>query len=90
MQLALREKKLANERVAKEKFEKRKGFGFMSGQFSKKSGSSESLGNSSGSGAESVSLPQTFRTPQPSRLDTSPPNTTSRGRATSKRCPRCC
>ena len=30
VQLALRAKKLANERVAKGKFQKRKGFGFMS------------------------------------------------------------
>ena len=89
VQLALRAKKLANERVAKGKFQKRKGFRFMSGQSSKKSRSSESSGNSSGSGAKYVNLPQAFRTPQPSRLGTSSSSTASRGRATSKRCPRC-
>ena len=57
VQLALRVEKLANERVAKGKFQKRKGFGFMSGQSSKKSRSSESSGNSFGLGAESVSSP---------------------------------
>ena len=57
VQLALRAKKLTNERVAKEKFQKRKGFGFMSGQSLKKSRSFESSGNSSRSGAEFVSSP---------------------------------
>ena len=61
VQLALKAKKLANERVTKGKFQKRKGFGFMSGQSSKKSRSFESSGNSSRSGAESVSSPQVFR-----------------------------
>ena len=56
-QLALRAKKLTNERVTKGKFQKRKGFGFMSGQSSKKSRSSEFSGNSSESGVESVSSP---------------------------------
>ena len=63
VQLALRAEKLANEKGAKGKFQKRKGFGFTSGQSSKKSRSSESLRNSSGSGADSVSSPQTFRSP---------------------------
>ena len=89
VQLALRAEKLANEKGTKGKFQKRKGFGFMSGQSSKKSRSLESSDNSFGLGAESVSLPQTFRTPQPSKLGTLPPSTTSRGRATSKRCLRC-
>ena len=79
VQLALRAKKLANEIGAKGKFQKKKGFGFTSGQSSKKSRSFESSGNSSGSGAESVSSPQTFRSPQPSRLGTTPPSTTSGG-----------
>ena len=61
VQLALRVEKLANERVAKGKFQKIKGFGFMSRQSFKKSRSSESSGNSFGSGAESVSSPQAFR-----------------------------
>ena len=60
VQLALRAEKLANEREAKGKFQKRKGFGFTIGQSSKKSRSFESSGNSSGSGAESVSSPQIF------------------------------
>ena len=63
IQLALGAEKLTNERVAKGKFQKRKGFEFMSGQSSKKSKSSESSSNSSGSSAESVSSPQTFRSP---------------------------
>ena len=79
VQLALRAKKLANEKVAKGKFQKRKGFGFMFGQSSNKSISSKSSGNSSGSSAESVSSPQAFRSPQPFRLGTSPPSTASQG-----------
>ena len=54
-----------------------------------KNRSFESLGNSSGLGVKSISSPQTFRSPQPSRLGTSSPSTASRGRATSERCPRC-
>ena len=79
VQLALKAEKLANERGAKGKFQKRKGFGFMSGQSSKKSRSSESSKNSSRSGAESVSSPQAFRSPQPSKLGTTPSSTAFRG-----------
>ena len=61
VQLALRAEKLTSERLTKGKFQKRKSFGFMSGQSSKKSKSSESLKNSSESGADLVSSPQTFR-----------------------------
>ena len=57
VQLALKGEKLANERGAKGKFQKRKGFGFMSRQSSKKSRSFESSKNSFGLGAESVSSP---------------------------------
>ena len=57
VQLSLRAKKLANERMAKGKFQKRKGFEFMSRQSSKKSKSSKSLGNSSGSSTKSLSSP---------------------------------
>ena len=57
VQLALRAEKLANERVTKGKFQKRKSLRFMFGQSSKKSRNSESSDNSSGSGAESVSSP---------------------------------
>ena len=60
MQLVFRAEKLTNERVAKGKFQKRKGFGFMFGQSFKKSRSSESLGNSSGSGAKSEAHPRYF------------------------------
>ena len=60
VQLALRVKKLANERMAKGKFQKRKGFGFMSGQSSEKSRSFESSSNSFRSGAKFVSSPQAF------------------------------
>ena len=51
MQLALRVEKLTSERLAKGKFQKRKSFGFMSRQPSKKSRSSEFSKNSSGSSA---------------------------------------
>ena len=57
VQLALRVEKLTNERGAKGKFQKRKGFGFMSGQSSKKSKSSKSSRNSSGLGAKSIRSP---------------------------------
>ena len=60
VQLALRAEKLTNERVARGKFQKRKGFGFMFGKSLKKSKSSESSGNSSRSGTKSVSSPQTL------------------------------
>ena len=76
VQLALRVEKLANERFNKGKFQKRKNFGFLSGQSSKKSKSFESSEHSSGSDTESVSSPQAFRAPQPSRLGTSPPSST--------------
>ena len=61
VQLALREEKLTSERMSQRKFQKIKGFGFVLGQSSKKSCSFESSGNSSESGTDSVSSPQTFR-----------------------------
>ena len=57
VQLALRAKKLISERLARGKFQKTKSFGFVSAQSSKNNRSSESLGNSSGSGADSISSP---------------------------------
>ena len=60
VQLALRAEKLTSERLARGKFQKRKSFEFMSSQPSKKNQSFESFGNSSGSGADFVSFPQTF------------------------------
>ena len=57
VQLALRAEKLANERFNRGKSQKRKNFRFLSGQFSKKSKSSESSEHLSGSGTESVSSP---------------------------------
>ena len=89
VQLALRAEKLTNERFIRGKFQKKKNFGFLSGQSSKKSKSSEFSEHSSGSGIESVSSPQAFWAPQPSRLGTSPPSTTFRGGSMSERCPRC-
>ena len=76
VQLALRVEKLANERLNRGKFQKRKNFGFLSGQSSKKSKSFESLEHSFGSGIESVSSPQDFWAPQPFRLGTSSPSST--------------
>ena len=58
IQLALRVAKLNGERMSQEKFQKRKGFGFLSGQSSKKSHSFESSGNSFGSKTYSISSPQ--------------------------------
>ena len=89
VQLVLRAEKLANERLNRGKFQKRENFGFLLGQSSKKSKSSESSEHSSGSGTESISSPQAFRAPQPSRLGTSPPSSTFRGGSMSERCPRC-
>ena len=89
VQLALRVEKLANEILNRGKFQKRKSFGFLSGQYSKKSKSLESSEHSSGSGTESVSSPQAFRAPQPSRLGTSPPSSIFRGGSMSERCPHC-
>ena len=59
---------------------KRKGFKFISGQSSKKSRSSDSSGNSLGSGFSSISSPQSFQTPQPSKLGTSPMSFAFKGR----------
>ena len=55
MQLVLRVEKLTSERMSRGKFQKRKGFGFMSKQSSKKSQSFESFGNISGSRTNSIS-----------------------------------
>ena len=57
VQLTLKAKKLTSERLAKGKFQKRKSFGFLSRQSSKKSKSSESSENSPGLGAELISSP---------------------------------
>ena len=48
VQLALRAEKLTSERMSRENFQKRKRFGFVPRQSSKKSRSFESSGNSSG------------------------------------------
>ena len=66
MQLVLSVVKLTSERMYQDNFQKRKGFGFMFGQSSKKNCSFESFGNSLGSVIGSVSSPQTTRLPQPS------------------------
>ena len=55
--LALRAEKLTGERRSRGNFQKRKGFGFIPRQSSKKSRSSDSSENSSGSGTDSVSSP---------------------------------
>ena len=72
VQLALRAKRLIGEKMYQGKFQKRKGFGFVSGESSKKSHSFEFSGNSFGYGTDFVSSPQTYRSSQPSRLGTSP------------------
>ena len=86
VQLGLRAEKLTGERISQSNFQKRKGFGFMSGQSSKKSKSFESSGNSSRSETGSVSFPQSIQSPQPSKLGTSPLGSTFRGRTMSERC----
>ena len=90
MQLALRAEKLSGERISWGKFQKKKGFGFVSNQSSKKSQSFESFGNSFRSNIDSVSFLLTFRSPQPSKLGKSPPSFVFKGRAMSKKCPCCC
>ena len=55
VQLALRVEKLFGERMSQGKFQKMKGFGFVSGQSSKKSQSFESSENSSRFGTNFVS-----------------------------------
>ena len=57
VQLTLRIEKLTSERLTNEKFQKKKSFGFVSGQSSMKRKSLESLRNSSELGANSVSSP---------------------------------
>ena len=89
VQLALRAEKLTSKRMSRGKFQKRKGFGFVLGQSSKKSRSSESFDNSSEFGIDSNSSLQTFKIPQPFRLGTSPPSSTFKGRMISERCPLC-
>ena len=89
VQLALRVEKLTSERMSQGRFEKRKGLGFMSGQSSKKSRSSNSFGNSFRFGTGSVSSPQTTRSPQLSRLGTSPSSFTFRRGSIPERCPYC-
>ena len=71
VQLALRVEKLTSEKTSQGNFQKRKGFGFMFGQFSKKSQSSDFFGNSFDFGTGFVISFQTTRLPQPSRLGTS-------------------
>ena len=61
VQLALTVEKLIGERMSRGSFQKRKGFGLMSGQSSKKSRSFESFGNSFGSETGSISSAQSIR-----------------------------
>ena len=58
VQLALRAEKLIGERRSRGSFQKRKGFGFTSGQSLKKSRSSNSLRNFSSLGTNSVNSSQ--------------------------------
>ena len=60
VQLALRVEKLTGERMSQSNFQKRKGFGFMSSQLSKKCRSSESSGYSFGFGFGSFISPQSI------------------------------
>ena len=60
VQLALRAENLTGERRSRGSFQKRKGFGFISEQSSKKCRSSNSSENSSSSGTDFVSSPQAF------------------------------
>ena len=87
IQLVLRAEKLTSERMSRGKFQKIKGFGFVLGQSSKKSHSFESSSNLSGYETDSVSSPQTFKTPQPSKLGISPSSSIFKGRMMFERCP---
>ena len=80
VELALRVEKLIDERISCSNFQKRKGFNFVFGQSSKKKRSSDSLGNSSSSGSNSINFHQSFRYPQPSKLGMLPPDSAFRGR----------
>ena len=85
----MRVEKLIGERLSRNNFQKRKGFNFVSGQSLKESKSSNSSSNSSGSRSDSISSPQSFRSLQLSKLGTSPPDSTLRGRMMTKRYPYC-
>ena len=89
VQLAFRAEKLIGERRSRGSFQKRKGFGFTSGQSSKKSRSSDSFENSFGSRTDCVGSPRFIQSPQPSKLGMSPQGFTFRGRPMTERCPRC-
>ena len=60
VQLALRVEKLTDERMSRDSFQKRKEFGFMSGQSSKKSHSFESSKNYCRSRIDSFCFPQSI------------------------------
>ena len=87
--MALKAEKLVNERGLKENFRKEKVLGSRldNPQIKVKV---LSLWEIHLDQVMSVNSPQTFRSPQPSRLGATPPSTAFRGRATSERCPRCC
>ena len=89
VQLALRMKKLTSKRMSQGSFQNRKGFGFMSGQSSKKIRSFDSSENFSGFGIGSISSPQATQSPQSSRLGMSPSIFAFRGRSMSEKC-LCC
>ena len=89
VQLALRTEKLTRERRSRGSFKKRKAVGFIFGQSSKKSRSSDSSKNFFKLGTDSVNSPQSIQSPQPSKLGTSPQGSTFRGGTMTKRCPHC-
>ena len=60
VQLSLSAEKLNGERMSRDNFQKRKGFGFVFGQLSKRSQSSNSSGNSSSSRSRSVTSSQSI------------------------------
>ena len=87
VQLALIAEKLTSERMFRCNFQKRKGFSFMFGQSLKKCKSFKSSSNSFGYGSRSVSSPQSIRSPQRSKLGTSPPGSTFKDRMMAEKCP---
>ena len=88
-QLALKAKKLTSERMSRNNFQKRKGFGFVPGQSSKKSRSFDFSRNSSGSRSGSISSAQSFWSLQLLKLGTSLSSSTFSGKTMTKRCQNC-
>ena len=87
VQLVLGVEKLTGERMSQRKFQKRRDLDLCWDSYPKRV-VVLNLSVIYESQTDSASSPQTFRSPQPSKLGTSPPSSTFRGRMMSERCPR--